>query len=148
MDITHYLLLHINFFTIGARSHHPSCEYFLLQFNYWWGSTYSNMSFFYQQVNDGAVMMNWAKSSKTGLSMLTFLGDPNSEFTRATDLELTDPRPIAVLGPGRCKRFAMHVVDGIIKAVNVSETEDDPTGDDSPKELAESFADGIMATMK
>lgn len=34
-------------------------------------------------VNDGAVMMNWAKSQKVGLSMLTFLGDPKSEFTRA-----------------------------------------------------------------
>jgi peroxiredoxin len=28
-------------------------------------------------------MMNWAKSQKVGLSMLSFLGDPNSEFTRA-----------------------------------------------------------------
>lgn len=34
-------------------------------------------------MNDGAVMMNWAKSQKVGLSMLSFLGDPNSEFTRA-----------------------------------------------------------------
>jgi peroxiredoxin len=34
-------------------------------------------------VNDGAVMMNWAKSQKVGLSMLSFLGDPNSEFTKA-----------------------------------------------------------------
>ena len=34
-------------------------------------------------VNDGAVMMNWAKSQKVGLSMLQFLGDPNSEFTKA-----------------------------------------------------------------
>lgn len=28
-------------------------------------------------------MMNWAKSQKVGLSMLQFLGDPNSEFTKA-----------------------------------------------------------------
>jgi len=34
-------------------------------------------------VNDGAVMMNWAKSQKVGLSMLQFLGDPNSELTKA-----------------------------------------------------------------
>ncbi|KAL7485142.1 hypothetical protein ACHAW6_010746 [Cyclotella cf. meneghiniana] len=71
-------------------------------------------------------MMNWAKSQKVGLSMLTFLGDPNSEFTKALDLELTHPGPVSVLGPGRCKRFAMHVVDGVIKAVNVSEGPDDP----------------------
>lgn len=96
-------------------------------------------------VNDGAVMMNWAKSQRTALTMLTFLGDPNSEFTRATDLELTHPGPIGVLGPGRCKRFAMHVVNGEIMAVNVSETEDDPTGDSEP---SASFAEGIMATMK
>lgn len=96
-------------------------------------------------VNDGAVMMNWAKSQRTALTMLTFLGDPNSEFTRAIDLELTDPGPIAVLGPGRCKRFAMHVVDGEIRAVNVSEAEGDPTGED---DHANSMADGIMATME
>eukprot|EP00581_Thalassiosira_minuscula_P026942 CAMPEP_0184416274 /NCGR_PEP_ID=MMETSP0738-20130409/9366_1 /TAXON_ID=385413 /ORGANISM="Thalassiosira miniscula, Strain CCMP1093" /LENGTH=77 /DNA_ID=CAMNT_0026775685 /DNA_START=172 /DNA_END=405 /DNA_ORIENTATION=- len=76
--------------------------------------------------------------------MLTFLGDPNSELTRALDLELTDPGPISIIGPGRCKRFAMHVVDGVIKAVNVSESEGDPTGDNDP---ANSMADGIMATM-
>jgi peroxiredoxin len=95
-------------------------------------------------VNDGAVMMNWAKSQKVGLSMLTFLGDPKSEFTRALDLEMTHPGPASVLGPGRCKRFAMHVVDGVIKAVNVSEGPDDPAGDKDP---SASMADAIMATM-
>ncbi len=39
---------------------------------------------------------------------------------------MTAEGPIEVLGPGRCKRFAMHVVDGVIKAVNVSEFPDDP----------------------
>jgi peroxiredoxin len=39
---------------------------------------------------------------------------------------MTHPGPASVLGPGRCKRFAMHVVDGVIKAVNVSEGPDDP----------------------
>lgn len=77
--------------------------------------------------------------------MLTFLGDPLSELTKALDLELTHPGPISVLGPGRCKRFAMHVVNGEIKAVNVSETPDDPAGDSDP---SLSLADGIMATMK
>jgi len=95
-------------------------------------------------VNDGAVMMNWAKSQKTALTMLTFLGDPNSKLTKACDLELTHPGPVEVLGPGRCKRFAMHVVDGEIRAVNVSEAEGDPAGDNDP---SSSLADGIMATM-
>ncbi|KAL7472101.1 hypothetical protein ACHAXS_012434 [Conticribra weissflogii] len=96
-------------------------------------------------VNDGAVMQAWAKSQKTGLSMLSFMGDPNSKLTKALDLELTAEGPIEVLGPGRCKRFAMHVVDGVIKAVNVSEFPDDPTGDSDP---SASLADGILATMK
>ena len=96
-------------------------------------------------VHDGAVMMNWAKSQKTALTMLTFLGDPHSELTRALELELTHPGPVKVLGPGRCKRFAMHVVNGEIMAVNVSETEDDPAGGNDP---SASCADGIMATMK
>jgi hypothetical protein len=39
----------------------------------------------------------------------------------------------------------MHVVDGEIMAVNVSETEDDPAGGNDP---SASCADGIMATMK
>lgn len=95
-------------------------------------------------VNDGAVMMNWAESQNTSSTMLTFLGDPNSKLTRACDLELTHPGPAEVLGPGRCKRFAMHVVDGEIRAVNVSEAEGDPAGDGDP---SLSLADGIMATM-
>lgn len=96
-------------------------------------------------VNDGAVMMNWAKSQKTALTMLTFLGDPNSKLTRALDLELTHPGPVDALGPGRCKRFAMHVVNGEIRAVNVSESPDDPAGGNDP---SNSLADAIMATMK
>ena len=82
---------------------------------------------------------------RTALTMLTFLGDPLSELTRALDLELTDPGPVGVLGPGRCKRFAMHVVNGEIKACNVSEGPGDPAGDEDP---SASLADGIMATMK
>ena len=39
---------------------------------------------------------------------------------------MTAPGPTEVLGPGRCKRFAIHVVDSVIKAVNVSEAPDDP----------------------
>jgi len=34
-------------------------------------------------VNDGAVMQAWAKNQKTGLSMLSFMGDPNSKLTKA-----------------------------------------------------------------
>lgn len=75
----------------------------------------------------------------------SYSGDPNSNFTRKLDLELTHPGPVEVLGPGRCKRFAIHCVNGEIKAVNVSEGTDDPAGDDDP---SASLADGILATMK
>jgi len=94
--------------------------------------------------HDGAVMQNWAKSQRTALTMLTFLGDPHSELTKALDVELTDPGPVGKLGTGRCKRFAMHVVDGEIKAINISEGPGDPAGDEDP---SASLADGIMATM-
>ena len=39
---------------------------------------------------------------------------------------MTHEGPVSKLGPGRCKRFAMHVVNGEIKAINVSEGPDDP----------------------
>jgi len=98
-------------------------------------------------VHDGAVMSAWAKNQETDQSMLTFLGDPFSELTKALDLELTHPGPIGKLGHGRCKRFAMHVVDSEIKALNISEAPDDPTGEDDHAH-ANSLADAIIATMK
>ena len=58
-------------------------------------------------VNDAAVMEAWAKDQGIEGSMITFLGDPTSVLTKALDLELTDSGPTSVLGPGRCKRFAM-----------------------------------------
>jgi peroxiredoxin 5 len=84
-------------------------------------------------VNDGATMGAWAKDQKIEGSNIVFLGDPNSVVTRALDLELTNPGPCADLGPGRCKRFAMFVEDGVIKVINVSEAPDDPAGDARPE---------------
>jgi peroxiredoxin len=35
-------------------------------------------------------------------------------------LELTHPGPMGVLGNPRCKRFAMYVVDGVVKHLEIS----------------------------
>jgi len=64
--------------------------------------------------------------------MITFLGDPRSELTKALGLVLDHPGPMAVLGNNRCKRFSMLIEDGIIKTVNVAAANDDPAGDNDP----------------
>mmetsp|Transcript_23990 Transcript_23990/g.95206 ORF Transcript_23990/g.95206 Transcript_23990/m.95206 type:complete len:93 (-) Transcript_23990:331-609(-) len=78
-------------------------------------------------------MKAWAKDQGVEGSMLTFFADPTSDLTRALDVELKHPGPAQVLGPGRCKRFAMLFDDGVCKAVEISESENDPTGDGNPK---------------
>ena len=78
--------------------------------------------------------------------MLQFMGDPAGELTKALDMELTHPGPISKGLLGRCKRFAIHAVDGEIKAVVVSEGPDDPAGDDDPSAtLAQAMVDVIRA---
>lgn len=96
-------------------------------------------------VNDGAVMQAWAKDQKIGLSMLTLMGDPAGELTKDLDMELTHHGPIAVGIIGRCKRHALHVVDGEVKLVHVSEGPDDPAGDSDPSNtLAEAMIGAIQ----
>ena len=65
-------------------------------------------------------------------SNITFLADPRSELTKALGLVLDHPGPMSKLGNPRCKRFAMYVVDGVIKVMEVSHSEADPAGDDDP----------------
>mmetsp|Transcript_31854 Transcript_31854/g.101437 ORF Transcript_31854/g.101437 Transcript_31854/m.101437 type:complete len:90 (+) Transcript_31854:576-845(+) len=77
-------------------------------------------------------MTAWAKDQGVEGSIITFLGDPRSELTKALDLVLDHPGPMSVLGNPRCKRFSMLIDDGVIKTVNVAATEDDPAGDDNP----------------
>jgi len=83
-------------------------------------------------VNDGAVMTGWAADQGVEGSIITFLGDPRSELTKALDLVLDDPGPMSVLGNPRCKRFSMLIDDGVIKTINVAAYEGDPAGDDNP----------------
>jgi len=83
-------------------------------------------------VNDGAVMTGWAKAQGVEGSIVTFLGDPRSELTKALGLVLDHPGPMGVLGNNRCKRFSMLIEDSIIKTINVAATESDPAGDNDP----------------
>jgi peroxiredoxin len=84
-------------------------------------------------VNDGAVMTAWQKDQGADDSLLTFYGDPSAKLTKALGLVLDHPGPMAKLGYPRSKRFAAYVVDGVVKAVEVSEKPDDPAGDDFPE---------------
>mmetsp|Transcript_72076 Transcript_72076/g.139304 ORF Transcript_72076/g.139304 Transcript_72076/m.139304 type:complete len:90 (-) Transcript_72076:246-515(-) len=77
-------------------------------------------------------MTGWAKNQSVDGSIITFLGDPRSELTKALGLVLDHPGPMAVLGNNRCKRFSMLIDDGIIKTINVAATESDPAGDNDP----------------
>jgi len=91
-------------------------------------------------VNDPAVMMAWAKDQGIeGWELgdeegyVSFLSDATGDFTKACGIEMTDPGPLGVGIIGRCKRFAMYVKDGTVKAINVSEYEGDPAGDGYPE---------------
>jgi len=85
-------------------------------------------------VNDGAVMKGWAKHlGVTEDCGVTLMGDPQSRLTRRLGMVLKHPGPMSVLGNPRCKRFVLVVDDCEIKAVEISEAEDDPAGDNDPK---------------
>jgi len=97
-------------------------------------------------VNDPAVMQAWADEQKVGGSMIKFVADPAAELTKALDMEMTHPGPPSVGIVGRCKRFAVHAIDGEIKTVRISEGPDDPAGDSDPSAtLAEGFLDAIKS---
>ena len=95
-------------------------------------------------VNDPAVMQFWGKDQKIAGSIVTFFADQSSTLTKALDVELVAPGPMRALGNPRCKRFAMHVEKGTIKHIAVSETPDDPTGDD---DISASAAAGMIAAL-
>jgi len=86
-------------------------------------------------VNDGAVMEGWAKDQQIEGSMISFMADTRSELTKALDLVLDAQPAMAVLGNPRCKRFAIVVDNGIIKALTVA-------GGDVPDEAT--FAEAML----
>jgi peroxiredoxin len=91
-------------------------------------------------------MKAWEKDQGTEGSMISMFGDPSGEFTKALGMEMTADGPASVGIIGRCKRFAMCVVDGVVKAVAIAESELDPAGDDFPeKTLAPALIEMAMA---
>jgi len=78
-------------------------------------------------------MKAWAADQKIEGSIVKFLSDPYSEFTRACDMELTNDGPRSLGLIGRSKRFAMIVENNIITGLAVAESELDPAGDDFPE---------------
>jgi peroxiredoxin len=97
--------------------------------------------------NDGAVMQAWAENQGVPEdSILKLMGDPTAAVTKALDMELTHEGPQSIGLLGRCKRFALYVVDGVVKIVRVAESPDDPAGDDFPDvTLVEAMMEAIEA---
>ena len=83
-------------------------------------------------VNDGAVMKAWFLDQKLNNTMVQMMGDPFSEFTKACGIELLNDGPIQKGLIGRSKRVAMIVIQNIVQYVAVSESDDDPAGDNDP----------------
>merc|ERR1712086_668284 len=83
--------------------------------------------------NDTQVMDAWGEAQGIAGTNITFMGDPNSVMVENLGVELTHPGPCSKLGPGRSKRFAMYIDDGVIKTFNVAESPTDPAGDDFPE---------------
>lgn len=96
-------------------------------------------------VNDGAVMSAWSEDQGVDKSdLITMMGDPSGALTRSLEMEILDPGPVKVLGPGRSKRFALYAEDGVIKWVEIADSPGDPAGDDHPEvTLAPAVIDGI-----
>jgi len=77
-------------------------------------------------------MSGWGRELKTEGTIVKLMADPKSILTRRLGMALRHPGPMGNLGNPRCKRFALLVDDGVVKAVEVSESEDDPAGDNDP----------------
>lgn len=81
-------------------------------------------------------MAGWARDQGVpppSESIITFMGDPAADFTKALGMELTAEGPASLGLYGRCKRHAVYAEKGVVKYVVVAESEDDPAGDDHPE---------------
>mmetsp|Transcript_115018 Transcript_115018/g.199512 ORF Transcript_115018/g.199512 Transcript_115018/m.199512 type:complete len:94 (-) Transcript_115018:26-307(-) len=89
-------------------------------------------------------MKAWSKNQGADGSIVTMMGDTHGKLTYALGMAMTHPGPASVLGNLRCKRHAIYVEDGIVKAVEVAEAPDDPAGDSKPeKTLVENMMSKI-----
>jgi len=77
--------------------------------------------------------------------IVTLMGDPYGVVTSALQMEMTHSGPKSVGLIDRCKRFALYVVDGVVKIKRVAEGPEDPAGDAKPEvTLAESMLGAIV----
>jgi peroxiredoxin 5 len=101
-------------------------------------------------VNDGAVIEAWSEDQGVPLEMndgmLHLFADPYGQVTEALGMEMTHMGPLAKGLVGRSKRFALYIVNGVVKIVRVAEKDDDPAGDDFPDiTLAEAMLVAIQS---
>jgi len=91
-------------------------------------------------------MTAWAKDQKvsSGSSIIKFVADPRGEATKAMGLAIAEPPQKFGYYP-RTKRFAMILVNGVVKTLHVCETADDATGDSVPEM---SFAEQMLEDIK
>jgi len=107
-------------------------------------------------VNDGAVMAAWAEDQGVkcledddddddSTSILHLFADPYGLVTESLDMEMTAAGPKMVGLVDRSKRYALYIVDGVVKIARIAEAEDDPAGDDRPDStLAEAMIEAIQ----
>lgn len=86
-------------------------------------------------VNDPFVMEQWGKDTGATDAGIVMAGDPAAEFTKALGMEFTAP-PAGLIN--RSKRYAMLVMDGEVKVLNL---------EDSPGECGISAGEGLLDDM-
>jgi glutaredoxin len=77
-------------------------------------------------------MLAWGKNQCIEGSMITMMSDTFGNLAKELGVLMTHPVPTGKMGTPRCKRHALYVEDGIIKAFEVAEGPDDPAGDAKP----------------
>ena len=93
-------------------------------------------------------MEAWAESQGVSKDdkMITLMGDPYGDLTKALKMELTAEGPNQVGLVQRCKRFASCFENNVARIGRVAEAPNDPAGDDFPDTtLAEAMIDAIKA---
>mmetsp|Transcript_60284 Transcript_60284/g.166855 ORF Transcript_60284/g.166855 Transcript_60284/m.166855 type:complete len:105 (+) Transcript_60284:246-560(+) len=71
-------------------------------------------------VNDACVMSAWCRD-QGATKKLTFFADARSELATALGLQFDNHTVLDRLGNARCKRFALYVDRGTVKAVFVQQ---------------------------
>lgn len=86
-------------------------------------------------VNDPFVLQAWGESTGATEAGITIVGDAAAEFTKAIGMDFTAP-PAGLIN--RSKRYAMLVMDGEVKVLNL---------EDSPGECNISAGEGLLDEM-